>query len=43
MVGLLMANNVSISTIFGLFSLSILVAIISIIFLGYETKQTELK
>ena len=43
MVGLLMANNVSISTIFGLFSLSILVAIISIVFLGYETKQTELK
>lgn len=43
MVGLLIANKVSVSTIFGLFSLSILMAVISIILLGNETKQIELK
>ena len=40
MVGFLMANQVSM--IFGLFSLSILVAILAILFLGKETKQTSL-
>ena len=42
MVGFLMANQVSVSMIFGLFSLSILVAILAILFLGKETKQTHL-
>nr|WP_309146327.1 MFS transporter [Gilliamella apicola] len=42
MVGFLMANQVSVSVIFGLFSLSILVAILAILFLGKETKQTHL-
>ena len=42
MVGFLMANQISVSMIFGLFSLSILLAILVILFLGKETKQTSL-
>lgn len=42
MVGLLMAKDFSVSAIFALFSLSILVAIMAIVILGKETKQTEL-
>lgn len=40
MVGFLMVNQISM--IFGLFSLSILLAILAILFLGKETKQTSL-
>ena len=40
MVGFLMANQISM--IFGLFSLSILLAILAILFSGKETKQTSL-
>lgn len=43
MVGLLMAYNISVSTIFTLFSLSILIAVLAIVVLGKETKQTVLK
>lgn len=42
MVGLLMAKDFSVSAVFALFSLSILVAIMAIVILGKETKQTEL-
>ncbi|OCG03717.1 MFS transporter [Gilliamella apis] len=42
MVGFLMANQVGVSMIFALFSLSILVAILAILLLGKETKQTRL-
>lgn len=42
MVGFLAANQISFSTIFSLFSLSILIAILAILFLGKETKQTHL-
>ncbi|OCG08969.1 MFS transporter [Gilliamella sp. wkB178] len=42
MVGLLMTQNMAVSTIFGLFSLSILIAIVAIIGLGKETKQSVL-
>ncbi|MCX8602458.1 MULTISPECIES: MFS transporter [unclassified Gilliamella] len=42
MVGLLMAKDFSVSAVFALFSLSILVAIMAIVILGEETKQTEL-
>ncbi|OCG01125.1 MFS transporter [Gilliamella sp. wkB112] len=42
MVGLLMTKNVAVSTIFGLFSVSILIAIAAIIVLGKETKQSVL-
>ncbi|OTQ34575.1 MFS transporter [Gilliamella apis] len=42
MVGFLMANQVGVSMIFTLFSLSILVAILAILLLGKETKQTRL-
>lgn len=43
MVGVLMARNISVSTIFALFSLAILIAVLAIILLGKETKQIELK
>ena len=42
MVGLLMTRSVAVSTIFALFSLSILIAIAAIIVLGKETKQKQL-
>ncbi|QYN46937.1 MFS transporter [Gilliamella sp. ESL0405] len=42
MVGLLVAKDFSVSAVFALFSLSILVAIMAIVILGKETKQTEL-
>ena len=40
MVGYLMAVNISISTIFTIFCAAILVAILAVVFLGKETKQT---
>lgn len=43
MVGLLVANAVSVNVIFGLFSLSLAVAIVAILLLGKETKQTDLQ
>ena len=43
MVGLLVANAVSVNVIFGLFSLSLAVAIVAILLLGEETKQTDLQ
>lgn len=43
MVGVLMARNISVSAIFALFSLAILIAVLAIILLGKETKQIELK
>ena len=42
MVGFLMAKDIRLSMIFGIFSLSILVAIMAIVLLGKETKQTPL-
>lgn len=42
MVGFLMAKDIRLSVIFGLFSLSILMAIMAIVLLGKETKQTPL-
>ena len=43
MVGLLVANAVSVNVIFGLFSLSLAIAIVAILLLGKETKQTNLQ
>ena len=43
MVGLLVANAVSVNVIFGLFSLSLALAILAILLLGKETKQTNLQ
>ena len=43
MVGLLVANAVSVNVIFGLFSLSLAIAIVAILLLGKETKQTDLQ
>ncbi|KFA58876.1 Niacin transporter NiaP [Gilliamella apicola] len=43
MVGVLMNNKYSISTIFTFFSLSVLIAIISIVAFGKETKQLQLR
>ena len=43
MVGFLVANAVSVNVIFGLFSLSLAVAIVAILLLGKETKQTDLQ
>ncbi len=40
MVGYLMALNISVSTIFTIFCAAIMIAILAVIFLGKETKQT---
>lgn len=42
MVGFLLASGVSLGIIFALFSLAILLAILAILFLGQETKQSRL-
>lgn len=42
MVGYLVAVNASISLIFSLFCISILIAVLAVIWLGKETRRTEL-